>query len=63
MSYYMLIDVYPRLHRFIQLFEKVYENILKLNGLITRPSNDVVSRESSGLLLYNIYRNFILLIF
>ena len=45
----MLIDVYPRLHRFIQLFEKVYENILKLNGLITRPSNDVVSRESSGL--------------
>lgn len=59
----MLIDVYPRLHRFIQLFEKVYENILKLNGLITRPSNDVVSRESSGLLLYNIYRNFILLIF
>ena len=59
----MLIDVYPRLHRFIQLFEKVYENILKLNGLITRPSNDVASRESSGLLLYNIYRNFILLIF
>ena len=59
----MLIDVYPRLHRFIQLFEKVYENILKLNGLITRPSNDVVSRESSGLLLYNILKILFFLIF
>lgn len=55
----MLIDVYPRSHRFIQLFEKVYESILKLNGLITRPSNDV----SPENLLIDFYKIFIEILF
>jgi hypothetical protein len=37
------------------LFEKVYESIVKLNGLTTSPSNDVVCKKPSDLtfLVYN----------